>query len=222
MAERQITELNHRHMAIAEYLINHPSARLHEVAAAVGMSVSWVCIVTNSELFKDYFMRRHKELANLVHIPLQDKLNGVAHLAVEKLGRAVEDSTDPNFILAAADKALGKLGYGATKAPTVQVNNNTQINNSPGPAVASSVVEEARAKILQLAGVQNGPSRLPPAAGVQTREESDLGSFAPRPALVYQEKEAQGEESSRSPLRTEGSGFPGRALSPTLAAESLD
>lgn len=219
MAEKQLMELNHRHMAIAEYLINHPSARLHEVAAAVGMSVSWVSIVTNSELFRDYFMRRHKEVSNLVHIPLQDKLNGVAHLAVEKLGRAVEDSTDPNFILAAADKALGKLGYGAKAGPTVQV--NTQINNTQAPGVAPDIVEQARAKILQLAGVGNA-GKLPSPERVQTREDGDLGSSTPRPALVYQETETTGPESGRSSVREEGSGFSGRPLSPAFAAESLD
>ena len=222
MSATQIVELNHRHMAIAEYLINHPSARLNEVAQAVGMTPSWVSIVTNSELFRDYFMRRHREVSNMVHIPLHDKLHGVAHVAVEKLGRAVDESTDPNFILAAADKALKNLGFGAPKGPSVQINNVSNVSATSNH-VSASIVEEARAKILQMA--QGGNTRapaLPPTEGVQTREGGYLGYSAPRPAVVYQEEKSTGPEGARREVREEGLGTPGRDLQPSAAPESLD
>lgn len=224
MADYQIKELSHRHMAIAEFLINHPSAKLADVAQATGLSPSWVSIVTNSELFRDYFQRRHKEVSNAVLIPLQDKLNGVAHLAVEKLGKAVEESTDANFILAAADKTLKNLGFGAPKGPSVQVNNVTQVAHTT-THVSSEVLSEARAKIYQLAGVQggepNGP-QLPPAEGVQTREEGYLGAPSPRSALVHQPQEASGAEGPGNSVRAEGLGFSGGELLPAVVKESLD
>lgn len=220
MAEKEICELNHRHMAIAEYIIAHPSARLGEISKAVGVSASWISIVTNSELFRDYFLRRHKEVSDAFHVSLQDKVSGVAHLAVEKLGRAVEESTDPDYILAAADRTLKHLGFGNPKAPAVQFNQVNQVHHST-THVSTSVVEEARAKIHRLAGIPDGTS-LSPAEGVQTREPGRLGSSAPAPALVYQEKETQGPEGSGRTLRGEGPCAPGRELDLSTPPRTVD
>lgn len=221
---QELVELNHRHLAIAEYILANPSARLREVADALGMSPSWISIVTSSQLFKDYFLRRHEEVYNSFHISIQEKLEGVAHVAIEKLGRAIDKSTDPDFILAAADKTLKHMGFGG-KGPAVQINqtNVTQTSNH----VSATVIAEARARILEVAeaqrlkgGNQSGP-KLPPAQGVQTSEGGYVGA-APTPALIHSASEAEGAPRLGSPVREEGSRSPGRGPAAAASEESLD
>jgi hypothetical protein len=197
MAQVQLVELNHRHMAIAEYLLANPSARLKEIAAAVGMSVSWVSIVTNSEVFREYLQQRNREIADTIHLSLQEKVVGIAHRAVEKLGDAVDDSQDPAFILAVADKTLGRLGYGAKGA---QVNVQA---GGPLPAASThthvdiTVINQAREKVYALAGhgrdnAQNpaAPARLP--ANIQTDRVGTLIDGAG----IFEKEEAQGPKSA--------------------------
>lgn len=186
---KELLELNHRHIQIAEYLINNPQARLTDVAEAIGMTPSWISTLTNSELFRNYLQERHKEISNPITIQLQEKLLGVAHSAVEKLGRMVDDSTDPNYILAAADKTLKSLGYGPQKGPSVQVNNVTQVSN----VVNQGVLQAAREKMYRLAEEKHG-SELPPAEGVQTRGGGRLGHSPAPAALVHSPEEADRAE----------------------------
>lgn len=224
MAQKQLVELNHRHMAIAEFILSNPSARLTEIAAAVGMSANWVSIVTNSELFKEYLQQRNREISDIVHLSLQEKVAGIAHRAVEKLGDAIDNSNDPAFILAAADKTLGRLGYG--------VKNGTQVNvggpggSAPGPSAGTqvniAVIAEAREKMYLLAGKvdPHGP-HVPAAEKLPPREGHSLGETSP-PALVYQEKETSGPEGGRGAVREEGDGTLSGEYLPAASAGSVD
>ena len=217
MAQVQVVELNHRHMAIAEYLLQHPSARLTEVAAAVGFSPSWVSIVTNSHIFREYMQQRNREIADSVHIALQEKVLGVAHRAVEKLGDAIDNSQDPAFILATADKTLQRLGYGAKPAPNVTVQN-------PGPAVGAThvditVINQAREKVYALAGRDKTTAA---AQQLPSGEQSRLGQTIDVEAELSTEDEAKGPTRPGSPLREEGPWVSGGSLQGPAASQSLD
>lgn len=218
MAKKQIVELNHRHAAIAEYLLQNPSARLKDVAAAMGMSPSWVSIVTNSELFREYLRQRSREVGDATFISLQEKVQGIAHRAVEKLGEALDSSQDPAFILAAADKTLQRLGMGGTG-----VHVNVDARNQSVTAVqnvSSEVVSEARRKIYELAGATANP--LPAPERVQAGGEGHLGQDAPRAAVVHQAKEGSGAETSGGSVRATGPEKPRRYLALAPDPESLD
>jgi hypothetical protein len=204
----QLQEMNHKHIAIAEYMLRYPSAKLYEIAAAVGLTAAWVSTVVNSELFRSYLMDRHKEIATDVTETLYAKTNGVAHAAVEKLGRMVDDSTDPDFILAVADRTMHRLGMAPERA-SVQVNNT--VTNNTVHSVDPAVIAAAREKIHILAGVPNRDRSLPPAEGVQASLEHKQGEIVEIPAVVYQQTPAgERQESSGPQVREEGSGLPGR------------
>jgi hypothetical protein len=186
----QLQELNHRHMAICDYLLKYPSARLREVAEAVGMTSAWVSTVTNSELFRNYMMERHREIGGSISASLHEKVHGVAHASVEKLGKMVDESTDPDFILSVADRAMHRLGMGPEKKAAVQLNTfnaPVQQNTTLDP----QVLADARAKILELAGANDASSMSSPAR-IQTDHRVIEGEVSTLPAPVHSEKEAEG------------------------------
>lgn len=110
-----------------DYMLANPTATQGEIAAAFRLSQSWLSIIMHSEAFKLRYAEKSQETFDTVVIPLREKLLGVAHRAVEKLGQAVDNSQDPDFILDAANKTLQRLNYGqgpaAPVAPTNQQNN---------------------------------------------------------------------------------------------------
>lgn len=220
MAEIQIVELNHRHMAIAEYLLANPSARLTEVAAAVGLSPSWVSVVTNSDLFREYLRQRSREINDVVHISLQEKVQGIAHRAVEKLGEAVDNSQDPAFLLAAADKTLHRLGYGAKQGPVVNVN-GAQAAPPPATHVDITIIQQAREKVYALAGRGQGAPQIGSPEELQTLvyDQPSVGADAREPAALSPPDEAQGAEGRGPEVREEGAGASG-GESPGLASSS--
>ncbi len=221
MAQTQLVELNHRHMLLAEYILANPAARLKEIAAAVGMSVSWVSIVTNSDIFREHLQRRNREISDVVHLSLQEKVAGVAHLAVEKLGEALENSQDPAFVLAAADKTLQRLGYGA-KGAQVQVNTGPA-QAAPTTHVDVTIINQAREKVYALAGQRPGGGatrdhEMPSPASLPPSYTARLGQVIEGESGIYSsEEEASGQESPGCSLREESLGAPG---SPDQSADS--
>jgi len=144
----KLKKVSNKHDAIADYLIANPEVSLKDVAAVFEVTPTWMSIVVNSDVFRAHMQRKVDGAFEEVIIPLRSKLLGVAHLAVEKLGDAVTKSQDPDYILAAADKTLHRLGYAPSKgpdpaAPTV-VN---QQNNFY--TVDKDMLAEARERMMQ-------------------------------------------------------------------------
>lgn len=163
MAVVQLQNVRLKHQAIADWLIANPDKTQGECAAAFGISQAWLSVVVNSDAFQDYLQQRYAETATPVVFSLREKLLGVAHRAVEKLGTAVDNSQDPEFILAAADRALHRLGYAPSKGPTVAVQNNVTVGG-PTVHVDSSTLSAARRKYLEAVGVRTLPASEPQVA----------------------------------------------------------
>lgn len=224
MAATQLVELNHRHMRIAEYILANPSARLGEVAAAVGFSTSWVSIVVNSDIFREYLMQRNREISDAVHISLQEKMAGIAHRAVEKLGEAIDNSNDPHFILAAADKTLGRLGYGPNKSSQVVVNQNNGVPQQT-TQVDITIVNQAREKMYALAGKtsgEKGVDALPAPKALPAGGEGSMGSAFAVGTPISAIEEAAWTESAGSEVRKQGEGVFDGEQSPADLAQSMD
>lgn len=127
----EIKRVSHKHEAIMEWLIANPERKMGECAAAFGVSPAWLSIIVHSDAFQSRYQALVAENIDDRVIPLRNKLTGVAHRAVEKLGAAVDASMDPDFLLNTADKTLHRLGYAPSRAPGTGDSpvNNTQINN---------------------------------------------------------------------------------------------
>lgn len=140
-----IKSVRPRHNAIMDYILANPTEQMQHVAAHFKVSASWLSIIINSDCFVSMMREKQEEMFHEMLIPLGEKLTGVAHLAIEKLGKKIEESGDATFILDATDKVFKNLGYGAKSsgAINVSVGGNAQV-----AVVNSDVLSAARQRML--------------------------------------------------------------------------
>jgi hypothetical protein len=160
MAAVQLTNVRLRHQAIADWLIANPDRTQNECAAEFRISPAWLSVIVNSDIFREYIQSRLNEVSTPVMFSLREKLLGVAHRAVEKLGAAVDNSQDPDFLLAAADKTLHRLGYAPTRGPEPVA--QTVTNQQNIYVVDRETLDGARRRYLAAVGVTT-PSLPTPA-----------------------------------------------------------
>jgi hypothetical protein len=147
MARSGINKVGIKHEALLQYMLAYPSARVQDVAAEFQLSLAWTSCIIHSDAFQEQLKARQDELfASIVVTPLKDKVEATAHMAVEKLAEKIPTTEDPAILAGAADKLLGRLGFGASGNTFVQQNNSF---NGNGAAVLS------RARDLALAASQN-------------------------------------------------------------------
>jgi len=140
-----IQTITPRHNAIMDFILANPTIQMQHVAAHFKVSGSWLSIIIHSDCFQAQLREKQEEMFNVMLVPLAEKLTGVAHIAVDKLGKQIEDSMDPSFILDASDKVLGRLGFGGKSAGAVNVNVNA---SNTVHTVTTNVLEAARERML--------------------------------------------------------------------------
>lgn len=124
--------LSHRHQAIAEHLIANPDKPLRQIAPLFGYSETYFYMLVGSNAFQDYYHALLGHNLDTRVMPLRDKVNGVAHSALDRLGKALEEpDLSPEFYLDVANKLLQRgLATGTPQAPAgPQGPALTQINN---------------------------------------------------------------------------------------------
>lgn len=107
----QIQKMSHRHEALLQYMIAHPEARARELAIIFEMTPAWISTIIHSHAFQAQLAARQDECFSETVLPLREKMLGLAHDAVEKLGTQLDNSQDPKYVLDVADKVLHRLGY---------------------------------------------------------------------------------------------------------------
>lgn len=175
MAQMQIEKMGVKHTAILDFILLHQGKVTQEdVARHFGMTRVWISCIMNSDAFRAALKERQNEIGEMVNLTVADRINGVAAMALEKLGAMVETTLDPDFTLDVADKLLQRAGYGSRAGPVAVVNNNTQINNYI--PVERNVLEECRQQMVAQAN-RAQPRELPSA------EECDIFENVVLPAL---------------------------------------
>lgn len=122
MAEVQIQSISHRHKAIADWLLSHPQVKnLELLAEHIGVSRSWLSIVMNSDVFKEYFEKRRQEWEKGLFQEIGSLQLQVAKQAYERLQDVLtDDSTDPRLVFDVANKTAERL-FGKAIGPTAMV-----------------------------------------------------------------------------------------------------
>lgn len=122
MAEVQIQSISHRHREIADWLLANPHVKnLNALCDRMNVSRSWLSIVMNSDVFKEYFEKRRRSYEGVLHEEILMKNYAVTSKALDKLSVALDDDgVDPRLLLDVANKTAQLLGYGA-KGPVTKV-----------------------------------------------------------------------------------------------------
>lgn len=148
MAENQIQKVSIKHEAIMDYLIANPHHKLGIVAEHFGVSQAWLSVIINSDVFKVKLKEKNEEVFAQTIIPLRERVVGIAHVGVEKLGEALHHAspiTDRAFIADTTDSILKNLGYTPKSQPAQTGTPVNQQNNFY--VVDKDTLQEARAKL---------------------------------------------------------------------------
>lgn len=143
MAESvQIASINFRHEQMADWLIAHPTCKnLQELADHMGFSRSWISIVMQSDVWKEYWTKRRSEYVSGMNDKIQRVQLEVTLKAWEKLPFIIEDEeTDPRLVFDIANKTAERL-FGAANPKTTVIEERTQELSSP---VSADVLATAR------------------------------------------------------------------------------
>lgn len=142
----EIKKLTVNHNAIADWLIANPGkGQQRTCAKEFDITESWLSTLINQDAFQSLLKNKQAEVFDQVVIPLQDKIAGVAHASVEKLGKILDDTKDGRLVKDIADSALKALGYGGQKTSAQLIINNTQNNLT----VNQAALAEARSRQSQ-------------------------------------------------------------------------
>ncbi len=118
-------KLTTTHEAILNWLVANPGRSLKEGADLFGYTQSWFSTMVNSDLFQAELAKRQADFRGRLNATLTQRLQTVAHVALDKLATMVEGSEDKDFVLEVSDKVLHRLGF----AP--------QSNRNPAGPIAS-------------------------------------------------------------------------------------
>jgi len=142
----EIKKLTVNHNAIADWLIANPGKAQQRLCAPIfGITESWLSTLINQDAFQSLLKNKQADAFDQVIIPLQDKIAGVAHASVEKLGVILDKTEDGRLVKDIADSTLKALGYGGQKASAQLIINTTNNNLT----VNQAALIEARARQSQ-------------------------------------------------------------------------
>lgn len=179
MSEVQIKSVKPRHEAIAQWIIAHPQEAMGACAEHFNVTRAWLSVIVNSSIFRARLAELNELVIDEVVVPLREKLHGVAHLAVERLGEQVEKSVDGKFLLNVADKTLHRLDFGHSPIQSPGAVSNTQNNFYTVPP---ELLAEVREKRKAQAVAQDAPAPKLSYQAVDPRETGNmLATHKPSP-----------------------------------------
>lgn len=146
--------VGHKHEAIMQHLIEYPEQKLGEVAAHFEIGQSWLSILIHSHAFQDAFAEYRDKYYGGVADGLEEKLNGLAHLCVDRLSEKMETCDDAAYIASTTDKVLGRLGFGAKGTGNLTVNATGPVQVTQATPAAIHAAEEARKRLQKIKEVQ--------------------------------------------------------------------
>jgi len=132
MAEVQISRVKIHHEQILTWLILNPDKTQGECAAHFGVTETWLSIIINSDVFQSRWRERRDFMAEHADKNIMGLMREAATKGLGKLIDKIDTSADPEFLLAATDKILNRMGYGPKSGgATVTVTNTaTQTSSS--------------------------------------------------------------------------------------------
>lgn len=122
----EILSLSNRHEAILEALVANPHRTHGDIARMMGYTDAWFSIIYHSDAFQARYRERMAGVYDETQETIRAKLEGIAHIALDKLGDVIQTTRDEGTIVDIADKTLHRLGFAPSKgpgAPTLIQNN---------------------------------------------------------------------------------------------------
>lgn len=130
MAATQIHEMRVPHEAILDEILANPFYTLKQLAAKTGYSVSWLSQMIRSDCFRAAYESRRGPIEAGIMAGISDRLNAIAHLAIDNMEEVLTSAADADTKIDAFDRVMHRTGYAPNSpktggAPQPGVQNNT-------------------------------------------------------------------------------------------------
>lgn len=125
-----LKRISHVHDLVMNWMLLNPQKSLRECSEYFGYTQAWLSTLIHSDIFQARLKEKQELVFAQVAQSIPRKLTAVADVALEKLGEMVADSTDPEFVLDVADKALHRMGFAPASARN-PAGSPAQHNNGP-------------------------------------------------------------------------------------------
>ena len=143
MAEVQISRVKIHHEQILTWLILNPDKTQGECAAHFGVTETWLSIIINSDVFQSRWRERRDFMAEHADKNIMGLMREAATKGLGKLIDKIDTSADPEFLLAATDKILNRMGYGPKAGGATVTVTNTAIQITAADLQAGRAVIES-------------------------------------------------------------------------------
>lgn len=158
-----IQKVSHTHEMLLNWLIENPEKSLRMCADHFGYTQAWVSQIIHSDVFQAQLKLRQGEVFSRVAADIPEKLRGLADVAIEKVGEALEKSEDGEFALDVFDKTMHRLGYAPSTArnpglPQVVQQNNFFIGKEDLAAMRGKMIPAAPLQELTVEQVNDLPA----------------------------------------------------------------
>ena len=200
MSKTQLKRLSPTHTAIANWLIANPGkGQMRRCAAVFDVSQAWLSQILHSDAFQGMLQAKQRDAFEHLMTPLADKINGVAHRAVERLGEVLDQTTDERLVHDIAKTSTGLAGFG----PSFQAAGNVTVNNQTNITVNADALREARERrsqhyggnTIEGASTSEQPALEAKATELPTNKEFEVGEPRDvRSGYANSEAEVQGTE----------------------------
>jgi len=141
-----IKRISFTHEALVNWLVENPERSLRDCAEYFGYTQSWLSQIIHSDIFQARLGARQDAVFAQVAQDIPAKLRGITDVALEKLGRKIEEVEDADFILDATDKLLHRNGYAPNSSRNVGGPNSLTVNQQVNVfAVDRNMLADARA-----------------------------------------------------------------------------
>lgn len=188
----QLQKVSVTHDQIMNWLIANPgTGMMGRCAIHFGLTPAWLSTIVHTDAFQAQLRDKQEKLFEAHIMPLEEKIVGTAHAAIDKLGEAIMTEASTRVLADTTDKLLNRLGYGATGGPTTV--NNTQNNYNVPKDMYAQARERMRAR--GEVNAQTVESTLPSPEGLSSGElipAGDGGAQSQSPSISHGGQEADG------------------------------
>lgn len=144
MSEVQIAGISPRHVAIADFLVANPQMKKSEIAAKFGVTPAWLSVIIHSDAFQALLRQKQNEAFSFLIAPIADKLNHIAHQALDRLSESVA-VMERGELFEAARFSIDRINYEGKPADKSSGN----VINVNVHTASAALLEQARARIAR-------------------------------------------------------------------------
>ena len=134
MKRKDLQKTNHRHEAIAEWLVSNPDKQMGDCAKFFKYTQPWLSRIVHSDLFQAYYRNLCDKRGEIAVHSIAAKLNYAVNIALDKTIDRLQDTEKPpseRFIMETGSTLLDKLGYGGKGDLHVHTGDEKHVHLTP-------------------------------------------------------------------------------------------